>query len=48
MNALGTHVMLELKACNPELLNDLPYLRDALLEAATSVKFDSVANSKQT
>ena len=34
MNALGTHLLLELKSCNPELLDDLPYLRNALMEAA--------------
>ena len=34
MNALGTHLLLELKSCNPELLDDLPYLRKALMEAA--------------
>ena len=34
MNALGTQLLLELKKCNPELLDDLPYIRRALLEAA--------------
>ena len=34
MNALGTHLLLELKSCNPVLLDDLPYLRNALMEAA--------------
>ncbi len=37
MNALGTHILLELKRCNTELLNDLPYLQDALLKAAERV-----------
>ena len=37
MNALGTHVLLELKNCQPETLNDLPFLRMALLEAAERV-----------
>lgn len=37
MNALGTHVLLELKNCKPETLNDLPFLRMALLEAAERV-----------
>ena len=37
MNALGTHVLLELKNCQPETLNDLPFLRTALLEAAERV-----------
>lgn len=34
MNALGTQLVLELKNCNPDLLDDLPYIRNALLEAA--------------
>ncbi|MDP6101800.1 MAG: adenosylmethionine decarboxylase [Dehalococcoidia bacterium] len=34
MNALGTHLLLELKDCNRNLLDDLPYIRHALLEAA--------------
>ncbi len=34
MNALGTQIILELKDCNRELLNDLPHIRDSLLEAA--------------
>ena len=34
MNALGTHLLLELKDCNRDLLDDLPYIRHALLEAA--------------
>ena len=37
MNALGTHILLELKRCNRDLLNDLPYLRRALLQAADEV-----------
>ena len=34
MNALGTQIILELKDCNRELLNDLPHIRDSLLQAA--------------
>lgn len=34
MNALGTHLILDLKECNPEQLNDLPYIRATMLEAA--------------
>ena len=34
MNALGTQLLLELKNCNRDLLDDLPYIRSALLEAA--------------
>ncbi|MBI2936539.1 MAG: adenosylmethionine decarboxylase [Chloroflexi bacterium] len=36
MNVLGTHLLLELEGCNPQLLNDLPYIRQALVEAAES------------
>ena len=34
MNALGKHLLLELKDCDKEVLNDLSFLKDALLEAA--------------
>ena len=34
MNALGKHLLLELKDCNKEVLNDLSFLRDALQAAA--------------
>ncbi len=34
MNALGTQILLELKDCNRDLLNDLPHIRDSLLQAA--------------
>ena len=34
MNALGRHLLLELKECNEEVLNDLDFLRDCLNEAA--------------
>ncbi len=34
MNALGKHLLLELKGCNKEVLNDLSFLRDTLLSAA--------------
>ncbi len=37
MNALGTHLLLELQECDRELLNDLPYLRQTLIEAAEAV-----------
>lgn len=37
MNALGTQILLELKQCNRELLNDLPHIRKALLQAAKEV-----------
>ena len=34
MNALGRHLLLELKDCNEEVLNDLDFLEDCLNEAA--------------
>ena len=34
MNVLGIHVMVELKECNPSLLDDLPYIREAMTQAA--------------
>jgi len=34
LNALGTQILLELKNCNRNLLDDLPYIRNSLLEAA--------------
>ena len=34
MNALGTHLLLELKNCNPRILDDLPFVRESLLTAA--------------
>ncbi len=35
MNALGKHLLLELKDCDKDVLNDIGFLRDALLAAAT-------------
>ena len=37
MNVLGTHVLLELRDCDPQLLNDLQYIRQELLNAAQQV-----------
>ena len=34
MNALGTHLLLELRQCNPRLLDDLEYVRETMIEAA--------------
>ena len=34
MNALGRHLLLELKNCNSGVLNDLSFLKEALLAAA--------------
>jgi len=34
LNALGKHLLLELKGCDKEVLNDVGFLRQALLAAA--------------
>jgi S-adenosylmethionine decarboxylase len=34
LEALGRHVLLELRDCNAAKLNDLPFVRDTLLNAA--------------
>ena len=36
MHALGRHLLLELKDCNKEVLDDLDFLRECLNEAAIS------------
>ena len=35
MNALGTHLLLDLKECNAKLLNDIGYIKRAMTGAAT-------------
>ncbi len=45
MDVLGTHVLLELKDCDPQLLNDLPYIRQELLNAALKVGAHVVGES---
>jgi S-adenosylmethionine decarboxylase proenzyme len=37
LNALGTHLLIELRECDPHILNDLPYLRNTLIQAAEEV-----------
>ena len=37
MNALGFQLMLDLKECNRELLNDLPFIRDCMHEAVKEI-----------
>ena len=34
MEALGRHILLELRACNRDKLDDLPFLRSTMLNAA--------------
>ena len=37
MNVLGLHLLLELRECNPKLLDDLDFVREAMLRAAHNV-----------
>lgn len=37
LNALGTHLILELRDCEPERLNDYSFVRNALIDAANAV-----------
>ena len=45
MNVLGIQLMLELKQCNPQLLDDLPYIKDTLTLAADEVGAHVVGES---
>ena len=45
MNVLGTHVLLELRDCDPQLLDDLSYIRQELLRAASEVDAHIVGES---
>ena len=45
MNVLGTHVLLELRECDPQLLDDLVYIREQLLNAAATVDAHVVGES---
>ena len=45
MNVLGTHVLLELRECDPQLLDDLVYIREQLLNAAAAVDAHVVGES---
>jgi len=36
LNALGRHLILELKGCPPELLDDLPFIQETMIHAAKS------------
>lgn len=38
MYALGTHLLVELKDCNPEILKDLGKVKEALVSAAKEAK----------
>ena len=45
MEVLGSHLLLELKDCNPELLNDLSFVRRAMIKAARDVGATIVGES---
>ena len=45
MNVLGCHLLLELKDCNSELLNDLSYIRRVMIETAQDVGATIVGES---
>jgi len=45
LNVLGKHLLLELKECNPQLLNDLDYIRNSLLRAAEDLGVHVVGES---
>ncbi len=38
MHALGTHLLVELRECNPEILKDLEKVKNALVSAAKEAK----------
>ena len=45
MNGLGLHLLLELNECNPKLLNDIDFIRQALLSTAHEVGATVVGES---
>ncbi len=45
MNELGIHLLLELNECNPKLLNDVGFIRQALLSTADEVGATVVGES---
>ena len=45
MDVLGTHLLLELRDCDPQLLDDLAYIRRELLRAADTVDAQVVGES---
>ncbi|MGD2080729.1 MAG: S-adenosylmethionine decarboxylase, partial [Nitrospirota bacterium] len=38
MHALGTHLLIDLKDCNPGILDDLGEVQDAMVSAAKEAK----------
>ena len=45
MDALGTHLLLELRDCNQELLDDIDYIEDAMIGAANEAGATIVGQS---
>ena len=45
MNVLGLHLLLELKDCNPQLLDDLDYTRESLIQTAKKLGAHVVGES---
>ena len=45
MNALGTHLLFDLKECNPQLLDDIQYIQQAMTGAATEAGATIVAEN---
>ncbi len=45
MEVLGSHLLLELKDCNPDLLNDLSFIRRSMIETAQEVGATIVGES---
>ncbi len=45
MNALGIHLILDLKECNRERLNDLPFIRATMIDVANAAGATIVGES---
>jgi len=45
LNALGRHLLLELKGCDPEILNDLEFLKSSLSETAVQIGATVIGDS---
>jgi len=45
LNALGIHLILDLKECNSELLNDLPFIKATMIEVANAAGATIVGES---
>ena len=45
LDTLGTHILLELRECNPDMLDDLPTVRRALVETAERIGATVIGHS---